>query len=194
MREMPLEPAMAAGIDPFQRAREIQREREELQHGGGVALFSPTRRQPVTRSVIKQDWDTMLRQGVKPREVTPQFVDPRELEVLQDDPDLALARQVPRRLVVIHGYVRRVNGGGRSWAGLGPQDRQFRSGYPVASAAAQRMAGSVAVGVAVVGGEAAGVGEAPADGDGGDGGGDGGAVCGVGVAQVVVGAVEPDAA
>jgi hypothetical protein len=56
MREMPLEPAVAAGIDPLQRAREIQREREApLQHGGGVAIFSPTRRQPVIRSVIKQD-------------------------------------------------------------------------------------------------------------------------------------------
>jgi len=90
MREMPLEPAVAAGIDLLQRAREIQREREALQHGGGIAVFSPTRRQPV----IRQDWGTMLRQGVKPRDVTPQFVDPRELESLQDDPDLTLAWQV----------------------------------------------------------------------------------------------------
>ena len=46
------------------------------------------------RSVIEQDWSTMLRQKVKPRDVIPQFLDPRELEILQDDPDLALAWQV----------------------------------------------------------------------------------------------------
>ncbi|MBV9314123.1 MAG: hypothetical protein JO100_10380 [Pseudonocardia sp.] len=91
MDERPLEPAVAAGIDLRQRAREIQREREALQHGGGLAFRSPARMQPVIRPVIEQDWVTMLRQGVKPREVTPQFMDPRELEVLRDDPDLALA-------------------------------------------------------------------------------------------------------
>ncbi|MBV9142758.1 MAG: hypothetical protein JO115_17905 [Pseudonocardiales bacterium] len=105
MRETPLEPALAAGIDPAQRAREIQRVREALQHSGGVAVSARTKTQLVIRLVIKQDWDTMLRQGVKSREVTPQFVDPRELEALQDDPNLALARQV---LVHQLGVVRHV--------------------------------------------------------------------------------------
>jgi hypothetical protein len=36
----------------------------------------------------------MLRDGVKPHDVTPEFLDPRELEVLQGDPDLDLAWQV----------------------------------------------------------------------------------------------------
>lgn len=89
-----LEPAVGAGIDLRQRACEIQREREALQHGGGVAAYSPTTMRPVMRPVIKQDWITMLRQGVKPREVAPQFVDPRELEGLRGDRDLALAWQV----------------------------------------------------------------------------------------------------
>lgn len=93
MREMPLEPAVAAGIDPVQRAREIQRERETLQQSGGLAVCARMRTHPVIRSVIGQDWATMLRHGVKPCEWTPQFVDPRELEVLQDDPDLTLAWQ-----------------------------------------------------------------------------------------------------
>jgi hypothetical protein len=86
MRETPLEPALAAGIDPAQRAREIQRVREALQHSGGVAVSARTKTQLVIRSVIKQDWDTMLRQGVKPREVTPQFVDPRELKASKTTP------------------------------------------------------------------------------------------------------------
>lgn len=45
----------------------------------------------------------MLRQGVNPRSVTPQFLDSRELESLQDDPDLALTW----RMLVHHlGLVR----------------------------------------------------------------------------------------
>jgi hypothetical protein len=91
MGDRPLEPAVAAGIDLRQRACEIQRQREALQHGGGVGVCSPTRTRSVIRSVIKQDWAVMLRQGVKPRGVVPQYMDPRELESRQDDPDLALA-------------------------------------------------------------------------------------------------------
>jgi hypothetical protein len=45
----------------------------------------------------------MLRQGVNPRSVTPQFLDSRELESLQDDPDLVLTW----RMLVHHlGLVR----------------------------------------------------------------------------------------
>jgi hypothetical protein len=91
MGDRPLEPAVAAGIDLRQRACEIQRQREALQHGGGVGVCSLTRTRSVIRSVIKQDWAVMLRQGVKPRGVVPQYMDPRELESRQDDPDLALA-------------------------------------------------------------------------------------------------------
>jgi hypothetical protein len=94
MREMPLEPAVAAGIDPRSRACEIQREREALQHGGGLAVSSPTGMQPVIRSMIKEDWGMMLRQRVKSRDVAPPCLDPWELEVLQEDPDLTVAWKV----------------------------------------------------------------------------------------------------
>ncbi|MGH3754017.1 MAG: hypothetical protein ACRDRP_15230 [Pseudonocardiaceae bacterium] len=77
MRATELEAAVSAGVDPVQRAREIYLVREAVQFGAGSAVSSPTRIRPV----IRQDWDTMLRQGVKPRDVTPQFLDSRELEV-----------------------------------------------------------------------------------------------------------------
>ncbi|MGH3854726.1 MAG: hypothetical protein ACRDR6_14780 [Pseudonocardiaceae bacterium] len=80
------EAAVAAGVDPVRRAYEIRRAREAVQSRAGFAVGNPA----VIRDMIKQDWETMLRQGVDPRGVTPRFLDSRELESLQDDPDLAL--------------------------------------------------------------------------------------------------------
>ncbi|MGH3831158.1 MAG: hypothetical protein ACRDRS_12030 [Pseudonocardiaceae bacterium] len=78
---------MPADVDLLRRTREIGRAREEVQSRAGFAV----RDQAVIRPVIRQDWETMLCQGVDPRDVTPRFLDSRELESLQDDPDLALA-------------------------------------------------------------------------------------------------------
>lgn len=93
------EAALAADADPRRRAYEIGRAREAVQSRAGFAVGDPA----VIRHVIRQDWEAMLRQGVDPRGVTPQFLDSRELESLQDDPDLALTW----RLLVQHlGLVR----------------------------------------------------------------------------------------
>ncbi|MGH4001212.1 MAG: hypothetical protein ACRDTJ_27565 [Pseudonocardiaceae bacterium] len=89
MRATVLEPAVSAGVDPVWHAREIRRVREAVQSGAGSVVFPPATR-AVIRQVIRQDWDTMLRQGVNPRGVAPQFLDSRELENLRDDPDLVL--------------------------------------------------------------------------------------------------------
>jgi hypothetical protein len=89
MCETELEAAVSAEVDPVQRAREIRRVRETVQSG---ATSTPGTR-AVIRQVIRQDWDTMLRQGVSPRDVTPRFLDSRELDSLQDDPDLVLTWQ-----------------------------------------------------------------------------------------------------
>jgi hypothetical protein len=95
MRETSLEPAVPAGIDPIQHAREIYFAREAAQSGAWAAVSSGTRGpRTVVRKMIRQDWDTMLRQAVDPRGVTPQFLDSRELKSLQDDPNLALAWQM----------------------------------------------------------------------------------------------------
>ncbi len=94
MRGTLLEPAVSAGVDPVQHAREIQRVREAVHSSDWAAVSARPSTRAVLRSVIRQDWDEMLRQGVDPRGVTPQFLDPCELESLQDDPDLALTWQV----------------------------------------------------------------------------------------------------
>jgi hypothetical protein len=86
MRATVLEAAVPAGADLVQRAREIHRVREAVQSGAGSTVFPPT----MLRPVIRQDWDTMLRQGVNPSGVTPRFLDSQELESLRGDPDLAL--------------------------------------------------------------------------------------------------------
>jgi hypothetical protein len=102
MRATVLEPAVSAGVDLVQHAREIHRVREAVQSGACSAVFPQTTR-TVIRQVIAQDWGTMLHQGVNPRGVTPQFLDSRELESLRDDPDLALTW----RMLVHHlGLVR----------------------------------------------------------------------------------------
>lgn len=81
-----LESAVAADVDPARRAYAIGRVREAVQSRAGFTVGDSA----VIRDVIRQDWETMLRQGVDPRDVTPRFLDSRELESLQDDPDLAL--------------------------------------------------------------------------------------------------------
>ncbi len=102
MRATVLEPAVSAGVDPVKHAHEICRVREAVQSGARSAVFSPATR-AVIRQVIRQGWDTMLRQGVDPRGVTPQFLDSRELESLRDDPNLALTW----RMLIHHlGWVR----------------------------------------------------------------------------------------
>ncbi len=89
MRETVLEAAVPAGVDLVLHAREIHRVREVAQSGDWSAVSARTT-QSVIRPVIRQDWDTMIRQGVNSGGGTPQFVDSRELKSLQDDPDLAL--------------------------------------------------------------------------------------------------------
>lgn len=103
MRETLLEPAVSAGIDPAQHAREIYSVREAVQSGVWSTVSPGMRTRAVVREVIKQDWDTMLRQAVDPRGVTPQFLDSRELESLQGEPALALTWQM---LVYHLGLVR----------------------------------------------------------------------------------------
>jgi hypothetical protein len=94
MRETVLEAAVPAGVDLVQHTREIRRVREMVQFGTGPAVSPRTTTRAVIRPVIRQDWGTMLRQGVNPRGVTPQFLDSRELGSLRDDPDLALTRRM----------------------------------------------------------------------------------------------------
>ncbi|MGH3928691.1 MAG: hypothetical protein ACRDTF_01790 [Pseudonocardiaceae bacterium] len=90
MRETVLDPAVPAGVDPVQRNWEICRVREVAQFGDWSAVSAQPTTQAVIRPVIRQDWDTMLRQGVNSCDVAPQFLDSRELESLQDNPDLTL--------------------------------------------------------------------------------------------------------
>jgi hypothetical protein len=94
MRATVLEAAVPAGVDPVQHAREIQRVREMVQFGAGPAVSPRTATRAVIRPVIRQDWDTMLRQGVHPHGAIPQFLDARELESLRNDPDLVLTWRV----------------------------------------------------------------------------------------------------
>ncbi|MGH3943179.1 MAG: hypothetical protein ACRDTG_32060 [Pseudonocardiaceae bacterium] len=93
MREKVLEAAVPAGANLVQHAREIRWVREMVQCGDWSALSSQTTARAI-RPVIKQDWDTMRRQGVNSCGVTPQFLDSRELKNLQDDPDLTLTWQM----------------------------------------------------------------------------------------------------
>ncbi|MGH3428720.1 MAG: hypothetical protein ACRDQZ_14325, partial [Mycobacteriales bacterium] len=86
MARTALEAAVAADVDPLRRAYEIGRAREAVQSRAGFAVGGPA----VIRDVIRQDWETMLRQGVDPHDETVRFLDSRELQSLQDDPDLAL--------------------------------------------------------------------------------------------------------
>jgi hypothetical protein len=85
-----LEAAVSAEVDPLQRAYEIRRIREAVQSSADSVACNPA----VIREVILEDWERMLRQGVDPSNVTPRFLDARELESLQDDPDLALTWQL----------------------------------------------------------------------------------------------------
>jgi hypothetical protein len=86
----PLEPALPAGADPSKRRQEIQRIRDVVQLRGRAALSSQAGTQPVIRPLIGEDWETMLHQEVNPWDRTTQFLDPREVRSLQDNPDLAL--------------------------------------------------------------------------------------------------------
>ncbi|MCA1673035.1 MAG: hypothetical protein LC799_12840, partial [Actinobacteria bacterium] len=90
MGETGLEAAVPPGVDLVQHAREIHRVREGAQLGDWSAVSARTTARAVIRPVIRQDWDTMLRQGVNSGGVAPQFLDSRELKSLQDDPDLTL--------------------------------------------------------------------------------------------------------
>ncbi|MGH3915803.1 MAG: hypothetical protein ACRDTC_20690 [Pseudonocardiaceae bacterium] len=94
MGETVLDAAVPAGVDLVQHAREIRRAREVAQSGDWSAVCTRTADQAVIRPVIRQDWDTMLRQGAHSGGVAPRFLDSRELKNLQEDPDLTLTWQM----------------------------------------------------------------------------------------------------
>jgi hypothetical protein len=100
----PLEPALPAGADPSKRRRDIERIREAVQLRGRTALCAHAGTQPVIRPLIGQDWQMMLDQGVNPWALTPQFLDPREVRSLQDNPDRALTwKMLDEQLQLVSG-------------------------------------------------------------------------------------------
>ncbi|HEY0805331.1 MAG TPA: hypothetical protein VGD84_09710 [Pseudonocardiaceae bacterium] len=89
-----LVPAVPAGMDPRQLAHEIEIARDRVFSGG------PLRNPHRIRQVIRDDWQRMVRDRVRPDGTTATFVDDRQLADLRERPDLTVVWNVLRARVL----------------------------------------------------------------------------------------------